>query len=127
MKELTPEKIVLRLRQDIKNGKLGKDYTIIPREKNRLFREKYFVSDEKIKEILLSLGADDFIKSDNSDQPDFPDDVIHVFGKECSLLPKYSKNIDRIQVKLYIKFTWSTIEHRALLFISFHEWDEKKG
>lgn len=65
MSDLSPEEIINRLRQTIRNGKLGKDYTIKPREKNNLLREQYLISDEKIDEILFNLDRKRIWKNDN--------------------------------------------------------------
>ena len=125
MSDLQPEEIVKRLRQTINKGKMGKDYTIIPRDKNNLLREKYLIDDSKIKAILLDITVDDYICSDDSINEDYPDDVVHVFDKNVHLIPRYSENIEREQVRLYIKFTWTKAEYGNLIFISFHEWEGK--
>lgn len=126
MNENTPEKIVERLRQTINKGKYGKDYTIIPRDKNNKLREEYIIDDHKIKTILLSLNIDDYIKTECSDNEDFPNDIVHFFTKEVSLIKRYSDKIEPQIIKLYIKFTWTkSVECGNLFFISFHKWDEK--
>ena len=123
MNELTPEKIIDKLRQTIVKGKYGKDYTIIPRDKNNLLRERYILDDEKIKTILLSLTIDDYIITEDSDNEKHIDDVIHIFRKKTGLIPRYSKKIELIPVELYIKFTWTKSDLGYLIIISFHEWN----
>ena len=121
-----PELVIERLRQTIRTGKYGKDYTIIPRDKNNKLREMYLIDDNKIKMILMSLTVDDFIKTELSTSEEFPDDIVHFFKKNVSLILRYSDNIEAQTVKLYIKFTWSKKnEYGNLIFISFHRWDEE--
>ena len=105
MSGLKPEDVVNRLRQTIINGVLGKDYTIISRYKNNLLREKYLIDDAKIKIILLDLTVDDYVYSDESNNKNFEDDVVQVFGKDVLLIRRFSETILPEQVKLYIKFT----------------------
>ena len=125
MVDLQPEQIVNRLRQTIKNGRNGIDYTILPRDKNNLLREKYLIDDSKIKMILLDLTMEDYINSDDSNNDDYPEDEVHIFGKDVSLYPRYSEKLLPQNVRLYIKFTWTKTNNRNLIFISFHEWNEK--
>ena len=40
-----PELVIERLRQTIRTGKYGKDYTIIPRDKTNKLREMYLIDD----------------------------------------------------------------------------------
>lgn len=76
--------------------------------------------------ILLSLGTEDYVKTEDSDNEDFKDDIIHIFSKEVPLIKRYSVKIEPQIVKLYIKFTWTkSAEFGNLFFISFHKWDEK--
>ncbi len=124
MGDLKPELIIQRLRQTILNGKLGRDYTIIPRDKNKQFREKYLVDDAKIKDILKSLDVGDYICTEESINESYLGDQVHKFGKTVHLLSRYSDKFEYEQVKLYIKFTWTKSEHGNMIIISFHEWNE---
>ena len=87
----------------------------------------YIIDDDKIKRILLELTEDDFIKTEESTSEEFPDDIVHIFKKDVSLIKRFfSKDIEPQNVKLYIKFTWTTkTEYGNLIFISFHLWDEE--
>ena len=126
MNENMPEKIVEKLRQTINKGRYGRDYTIVPRDKNNKLREEYIIDDYKIKSILLSLNVDDYIKTEDSNNVDFPDDIVHIFKKDVSLIKRYSEKIEPQIVGLYIKFTWTNqVEFGNLIFISFHKWDEE--
>ena len=121
-----PEKIIEILRQTVINGKFGVDYTIIPRDKNNELREKFLINDYKVKTILLSLSEDDFIKTEKSTSENFPNDIVHIFKKNVSLIQRYTETFDSQIIKLYIKFTWTEqIEFRNLIIISFHQWNEK--
>lgn len=125
MAEYKPENIIERLRHTINTGKYGKDYAIIPRDKNNSLREKYLIDDSKVKAILLDLNPDDYIESGYSDNDDFINDIVHIFGKEVQLIPRNSEKIDYEKVKLYIKFTWTDSGNgKYLIIISFHKWND---
>ena len=119
--ESKPEKILERLRQTVKNGKFGRDYTVIPREKNNQLREQYLLDDAKVKAILLCLDVGDHVCTEKSNNEMFPDDVIHIFRKRVGLIPRYSVRTEQVSVELYIKFTWIK---SGLIIISFHEWNK---
>ncbi len=119
MVESKPENILSHLRQTITKGKYGVDYTVIPRDKNKELREKYYISDSKVKEILLSLTVDDYICPKESDNEDFPDDIVHIFIKTEKLIQRFTDSF--VDVNLYIKFTWPRQNNKKLLIISFHE------
>ena len=121
MDEIRPDAIIQRLRQTIKTGKLGKDYTIIPRDKNNRIREKYLIDDDKVKGILNSLTVDDYICSEESNHEDFPDDIVHKFEKNISLIRRNCNSLDPEDVCLYIKFTWTRSITKVMIIISFHD------
>lgn len=115
-----PETIIKRLRYTIKNGKYGVDYTISRREKNNRLREEYLIDDAKITYILNELSVEDYVKSENSINEDYLDDVVHVFEKVVPLIRRY-RGIEVTDVRLYIKLTWTKIDKRKMIIISFHE------
>lgn len=121
MVDCKPETIIDKLRQTVNTGKYGINYTICRRDKNNLLRERYWVDDYKIKAILLGLTENDYISSEPSDNKDYPDDTVHVFITEVQLLRKFSTNTNYVNVRLYIKFTWSNSLNQKMLIISFHE------
>lgn len=121
MVEYKPENIIARLRQTVNTGRFGIDYTICCRDKNKLLRENYIIDDNKIKTILLNLTVDDYISSEPSDNENFPDDIVHKFISNVKLIQKYSTDIEPVDVKLYIKFTWSVSMNKKMIIISFHE------
>lgn len=113
-------KIVMRIQSMVRDGTLGKDYTIAPREKNRRLRRDYNIDDSKIKQIMLDLRSEDFIKAERSDNPVHPEDIVYIFKKRVALMPKWRENADYQQVVLYIKITWP-IDGMMMFIISFHE------
>lgn len=102
------------------NGILGLDYTIASRDKNRRLRRDYNITDTKIRQILLDLHADNFIKAGKSDHLDHPDDIVYIFKKKTLLMPRWKENADYVNVQLYIKITWP-VENTMMFIISFHE------
>lgn len=79
------------------------------------------LDDAKVKAILLSLDVGDHVCTEKSNNEMFPDDVIHIFRKRVSLIPRYSIRTEQVSVELYIKFTWIK---SGLIIISFHEWNK---
>lgn len=60
-------KILENIHNMVRNGILGLDYTIASRDKNQRLRRDYNITDTKIRQILLDLHADNFIKAEKSD------------------------------------------------------------
>lgn len=89
----------------VRDGTLDQDYTIAKRDKNRWLKRDYNIDDAKIREILLDLQVEDFIKAEKSDKLEYPDDVIYVFKKTTLLMPRWQENADYVNVRLYIKIT----------------------
>ena len=118
--EINPEDIITRLKNSINNGTMGRDYVILPRDKNKELTYKYLIDTNKQKEILLSLTTDDYISSETSINKDFPNDIVHIFYKKVNLIPLIDRGISYKKVPIYIKFTWPDQEE-ILLIISFHE------
>lgn len=113
------EKALARIHGIVRDGGFGKAYTIAPRAKNRRLRSDYKINDEGIENILLNLQAADFIKMESSDNPKHLDDIVYIFKKKASLMPRWQEGAKRQQVMLYIKITWTINE--KMFIISFHE------
>lgn len=112
--------IIQRLRDTIKKGVFGIDYTVIPREKNRRLRREYVISDDDIIDILSRLTSTDFVKTEPSTNEKHLNDTIAVFKKTEMLQPKWAEEAERISVSIYIKITWP-VDEPGMLIISFHE------
>ena len=104
------ESILKQIHQIVEDGVYGIDYTIAPREKNRKLRANYWLSDEKIKEILLSLQIEEFVETA----------IVCIFQKKYLLMPRLKEDADYENVSLYIKIT-KPKEGELLFIISFHE------
>ena len=113
-------RVVEMIHRIVENGKLGEDYTIVNREKNRRLRREYNVNDAKIRKILLGLQVEDFIKAERSNHPEHEDDVVYIFKKKILLMPRWQENADYASVMLYIKIVLP-VENTMMLIISFHE------
>lgn len=118
--EAEKTKILESIHNMVRNGTLGLDYTISNRDKNRRLRRDYNITDAKIRQILLDLHADNFIKAEKSDNLDHPNDVVYIFKKKTLLMPRWQENADDVNVRLYIKITWPA-ENTMMFIISFHE------
>ena len=76
--------IVQRLHEIVTNGELGYDYTLdLRRDKNRRFRMQYCINDAMMKDILMELTEQHYVKSEQSANPEHLDDIIHVL-RFCS-------------------------------------------
>jgi len=83
-------------------------------------KENYFIEDSRILEILKDLDSINFIKAEYSDNEKFPDDIMYIFKKHVSLMPKLIENAEMQIVCIYIKITW-TQPSEIMIVMSFHE------
>ena len=89
------------------------------RNDNRQMIEDYVLNEAKAKEILLSLETEDFSSVVNNTNPGYPNEKLYIFGKDVSLVEKYSDIEIEKAVSLYIKF--NKLEGPYVVVISFHE------
>lgn len=116
----SPGDIISRLQQCIETGTYGLDYTILPREENEKFFEKYLISEHDRINILRKLNVYDYAGWDYSDNPEHPKDIVHFFHYTSKLIPRGEPDAELRSVKLYIKITW-TKPGAVLIIISFHD------
>ncbi len=122
MEHLTPGQALARMKELIRTGKPGKNYTFVPSDKNRELVEKFFLDDNKRIEILLSITDEDYEKDEYSIDEDHSDDYLYVFLKrDVELRRRYSSNFDFEKVDIYVKFTLSGYGNNICIVISFHE------
>lgn len=87
------------------------------RQKNtELFRD-YLISEEKCREILLSLEVNDFCEILHNEHEGFEHELLYVFGKEVRLLQRFGEEEELLS--LYIKF--NKLFNRYVIVISFHK------
>jgi hypothetical protein len=116
--------IAQRLHEVVLEGELGIDYTFDGnRDKNIAFRRTYKVNDTKMKEILLDITEEHYIKSEQSSNKDHPNDVIYVFKIQEDLMPRFEETSGYVNVCIYVKITWPDGEE-PMYIISFHEDEE---
>lgn len=116
--------IAQRLHEVVLEGEPGYDYTFAgERDKNRALRRKYKVNDAKMKEILLKINGSHYVKSEQSTNEEYPNDIIHVFKIYENLMPKFEEKTDFVSVCIYVKITWPDGEE-PMFIISFHEDEE---
>ena len=94
-------------------------YQISNRTKNQSLYIEYVFSEERCKEIILDLEVDDFSDAVQNDHPQHPEEILYIFGKEVSLLPKQGGGEEN--VALYIKF--NKLTNLYVIVISFHKQD----
>lgn len=116
--------IAQRLHEIVTNGELGYDYTLdLRREKNRRFRMQYCINDAMMKDILMELTEQHYVKSEQSANPEHLDDIIHVFKIAKDLVPRIDEEVNFVHVCIYIKVIWPSGEE-PMFIISFHEDEE---
>ena len=94
-------------------------YQISSRTKNQCLYIDYVFSEQRCKEILLDLEADDFSEAVQNDHPQHTEEILYIFGKDVLLLPKQGG--DEETVSLYIKF--NKLANFYVIVISFHKQD----
>ncbi len=122
MEILSPGEALSRLKQLIKNGKHGVNYTFVPTDKNRLLVETYYLDDKKRIEILLSLEESDYIKDEYSYDPDNPDDYMYVFIKRnVILMPRFFEEAEFERLDIYVKFYFGNDKNSFAVILSIHK------
>ena len=94
-------------------------YQISQRTKNLSLYIDYVFSEERCKEVILDLDVDDFSDAVQNDHPQYPEEILYIFGKEVSLLPKQGGSAET--VALYIKF--NKLTNSYVIVVSFHKQD----
>lgn len=104
------------------NQLICKDKFRIDRNKKRpsnvaLF-DKYLMTEEVAKNILLSLNVEDFSHLLRNEHAGYEHEILYVFGKEIELLQRYEEEKETLE--LYIKFNKTDVPFDFLIVISFH-------
>ena len=92
-------------------------YQISPRQKNQELYFDYIFRESDEKEILLSLQTDDFSEAVQNDHPQHPEEILYIFGKDVSLMPRFGQGIET--VSLYIKI--NKLANQYVIVISLHK------
>ena len=116
--EVTKDEVSIYLSEVKKSVSIGR-YQISPRTKNQSLYVDYVFSEERCKEILLNLEVNDFSDAVQNDHPQHSEEILYIFGKEVSLLPKQGGGEET--VALYIKINKMT--NLYVVVISFHKQD----
>lgn len=77
------------------------------------------ISEQRKKDVLLSLEPDDFSEMRISNDEYFNGDILYIFGKEVPLLERYSSNNNISEVELYIKMDY--LKEQTVCVVSFHK------
>ncbi len=92
-------------------------YQISARQKNQDMYIDYIFTEEDARNIILSLTVDDFSDAVYNDHPQHPEEILYIFGKDITLLPRFGG--DEEKVSLYIKF--NKLANQYLIVISLHK------
>lgn len=87
------------------------------RRKNRNLFINYVINEQKTKEILLSITAQDFSGVVQNEHTGYEHEQLYVFGKEVLLLERFGSRMKK--VPLYIKL--NKLDNKFVIIISFHE------
>ncbi len=49
----------------------------------------YVFTEEDAKRLILSLTVYDFSKAVHNDHPQYPEEILYIFGKDINLLPRF--------------------------------------
>ncbi len=104
----------------IRRGHYRMEFNEKRQDNNRLFK-KYVIDETQAKMILLSLKVEDFSEVVDNRHKDYPDEKLYIFGKDVSLVERYSLSEIKKAVSLYIKFNKLECPYVYVFVISFHE------
>ena len=105
---------------EIKNAIQNNQYQIernSRRQDNLNLFVDYVIDEEKAKEILLDLAADDFSEILKNEHAGYEHERLYVFGKDVDLLERVG-NANKV-VSLYIKF--NKLDNFYVIVVSLHE------
>lgn len=94
-------------------------YQIAARQKNQELYIDYVFSEADARNIILSLEVEDFSSAVQNEHPQYPEEILYIFGKDVKLISRY-EGVEEL-VPLYIKF--NKIQNYYLIVISFHKQD----
>ena len=83
--DVTRDEVVGYLNEVKKSVEEGR-YQISPRTKNQSLYIDYVFSEQRCKEILLDLEADDFSEAVQNDHPQHPEEILYIFGKDVIVI-----------------------------------------
>lgn len=92
-------------------------YQISSRKKNQDIYTDYVFTEEDAKKVILSLTAYDFSEAVQNDHPQYPKEILYIFGKDIKLMTRYGDSEET--VSLYIKF--NKLTNQYVYVISFHK------
>ena len=94
------------------------EFYIEPTEKNNYFDRKFSLTDQKKREILKSLTADDCYQIEPNNNPRYKTDEVYKFFKEVELIVFGEFESTTLYLKMYIR---ESKTYDMVIVISFHE------
>lgn len=94
------------------------EFYIEPTEKNNYFDRKFSLTDQKKREILKSLTADDCYQIEPNNNPRYKTDEVYKFFKEVELPVFGELESTTLYLKMYIR---ESKTYDMVIVISFHE------
>jgi hypothetical protein len=117
---VTKEHVEEYLDQVKKYVREGKSRIHMNRPENKELFDTYVINEAEAKAVLLELEVSNYSHVLKNDNPRFPDEILYVFGKEISLLERYSEVGEQI-LELYIKINKLDDKPIAVEFVSLHK------
>lgn len=111
---LKSSKFISRIKPLLNTG----DFQIVLTEKNKLFDCKFPLTDQKKRDILRSLTADDCYQIEPNNNPRYQAAEVYKFLKNVDLLSYGEQVAVELYIKMYIKESKS---YDMVIVISFHE------
>lgn len=77
----------------------------------------YLFTEEDAKNVILSLTVYDFSGAVQNDHPQHPEEILYIFGKDISLMPRFGGSEETVSP--YIKF--NKLTNQYVIVISLHK------
>lgn len=94
------------------------DFQIEKTEKNKIFDRKFSLTDQKKRNILRSLTADDCYQIELNNNPRYKTDEVYKFFKEVDMIVFGELESTKLYLKMYIR---ELNTYDMVIVISFHE------
>lgn len=110
------DRYLTEIKLSIRDGKYRIERCAKRKDNDDLFYY-YVIDEQKVRDILLSLDANDFSEKLHNKHPGYEYKLLYVFGKEIELLERFGNK--KVRIPLYIKI--NKLLTGFVIVISFHK------
>lgn len=110
------DRYLTEIKLSIRDGKYRIERGAKRKDNDDLFYY-YVIDEQKVRDILLSLDANDFSEKLHNKHPGYEYELLYVFGKEIELLERFGNK--KVRIPLYIKI--NKLLTGFVIVISFHK------